>query len=281
MNNAQPTNPHQPQYIMYGPPPTNPADQITPQYFYGLNPQQGLPMYPTLHPGAHVQYVPANIVMQQPPMESNLPSIEEQQPTINCRTGSCVSKRISTFVKENRLFTSQIVVYSIMTIMLAISMGVDRSVGFFGIPKILLGLFSLIAIGKKKPLALSFFSGALLIDFLYMFAVLFLYIIANFYTYRGYSYSSYSQPFTIHFAYQLTIHILEITMIVLSTILAARIYKETHSTQVPQQEQVVPVMNTEGSANESYSRLEEEEGRVEQNQARQYYPTANAQNYQL
>ncbi|KAF0981029.1 hypothetical protein FDP41_012817 [Naegleria fowleri] len=230
------------------------------------------------------------IVSMQPVQMAQETSLEERlaaEPTAttnnnnqSCpfsRMRSCRSSKVCQFVKANKEFTALIVVFTIIAIMTLITLITLPGVGAFLLPKVILAALALLSIYKKKVMALNFFNGALLVDFLYLF-------IASMVLTASYYRDSYYRHFATTVPWHATIHVLELVMIVLSIYLSKKIYRETHSTQVPPQEQVVPV-HIASNEQSAYARLQDEQETPQQQQneeaIQRYYPSLNNNNNNL
>ncbi|KAG2382370.1 hypothetical protein C9374_005572 [Naegleria lovaniensis] len=265
------------------------------QHPYVIYPQMVQGQIPPVYIlGGGASGVQPQVVATQPVQMDQEPSLEErlatttEQPTTNAcqscpfsrlRSQSCRTSKVCQFVKANKEFTAQIVVFTIIAIMTIITLITFPSVALFLLPKVILGALALVSIHKKKVMALNFFNGALIIDFLYLF-IAFMVVASSFSHSRSYGYH-----FAVSIPWHATIHILELVMIVLSIWLSRKVYRQTHSTQVPAQEQVVPVhvaSNEQPQQQQSaYARLQDEQESTPQQQAQneeviqRYYPSLN------
>ncbi|EFC49862.1 predicted protein [Naegleria gruberi] len=251
-----------------------------PQVVMGQNGQQQYILSPPPRFTQPTIYTTPVVMDQQAsssiPLENNLQQVDNQNTTRSCSWSSCRSSKFCKYVKENRWFTGQIVVTILMAILCIAAIAMYPMVGGVMAFKILLSVVCCVAAYKKKYLALSFFSGSILVDLLLSSFIIGL--VGS----SSHSDYNYVNP-ALTLPFQISFHILELTFLVICLVLTAKIHREVHSTSVPAQENVVPVLSTETpvvantSSQENYSRLQDEQ-ESQQEAVQRYYPSLNNNN---
>ena len=233
--------------------------------------------YPTGQPQPNVVYP----YMMAQPMPPQAPiTSTPQQPSVCQRT--CAFKcKATEYLKANRLFTTNLILVSIISILVTAIMIMNPQAVFSLLMKIFLGCFVLVAQAKKKFLPLTFLTGALLIDVIH----------------GSMTFALINSVYEYHHRHQVESgilsgisHILELVLFCVSLVEVKNLYRSLMEAKMETNTEVTPVTtendNTplENQLSENYSRLnEEEEGRMSQItqpmpvQPTQYYPKLDQQ----